>query len=635
MKKHTIIGMAGNIDHGKTALIKALTGIETDRLKEEQERGITIDIGFAYWQDDITIIDVPGHEKFVRNMVAGVSTVDIFLMVIAADDGIMPQTREHLDILKFFGVKNGVVALNKADLVDDEWLNLVKEDIDNLLINNGFENIPIIPVSAVTGEGVEQLEEKIKTVIEKIHKPQNDRPFRLNIDRSFLAKGFGVVITGTVLSSGVETGATLQALPSFKECKVRGVQVHQRSTASAITGQRAAINLVGIEKPELGRGVVLVQPDSLDICRELLAEIYTTENLPYRIKGHQKVRVHLGTAEHLAKIAWFEEEPALQNKQVYHIRIRFETEAVAAPQDPVLIRSFSPVTTIAGGRVLEINPPRIGKEKADWLSYFQSLASNDLDTVIRLIFTHAGYRSFTVQEICRKLFQNEEQVKEILNKLVKQKVLTAFEYKDAQHFISNKKIEEMLQIVHDKIRTILGQDTVKRGLNFRELSNALRSYRLSEAFLYRVLVYGINRGVLFKDNEYYAHKDMSGSGKMEQLQKEIEYIYLQSRFTPPDLDTLAHQLKESSKDIKTITLDLSKRDILYSIGGRYYLHNRVLQELFRFLRNHFAGQEVIDIATIKAFVNSTRKFVIPLLEFLDNKGYTIRQGDKRIKGSNL
>ena len=635
MKKHTIIGMAGHIDHGKTSLIKALTGIETDRLKEEQKRGITIDIGFAYWQDNITIIDVPGHEKFVRNMVAGVSTVDLFLLVIAADDGVMPQTREHLDILKFFGVEYGVVALNKADLADNEWLMLVQEDIGKLLTENGFENIPIIPVSALTGQGVKQLEEKIKTVIEKIHKPQSDRPFRLNIDRSFLAKGFGVIVTGTVLSSRVEVGDVLQTLPAFKECKVRGVQVHQKNTPSATTGQRTAINLGGIDKIDVERGVVLAQPGSLDTCRELLSKIYTTEKLPYRIKRHQTVRVHLGTAEHLAKITWFEEDPALQSNHVYHIRVRFETDAVAAPQDPILIRSFSPVTTIAGGRVLEINPPRINNKKTDWLQYFQTLASDDLEIAIRLIFKSTGYRSFTVREICKKLFQNEEQVTKILNKLVKQKVLMTFEYKDARHFIDNKKLDEALQAVHDKIQTILEQDKVKRGLNFRELSNAVKSYGLSESFLYSVLGYGVNHGALFKDNEYYAHKDMAASGKMEKLQQEIERIYLQSRFAPPDLDTLAGQLKETGKNIKTVTLDLAKRNKLRSIGGKFYLHSQVLEELFRFLRSYFAEKEVIDIATIKNFVNSTRKFVIPLLEFLDNKGYTIRQGDKRIKGSNL
>ena len=635
MNKHTIIGMAGHIDHGKTALIRALTGIETDRLKEERERGITIDIGFAYWLDNVTIIDVPGHEKFVRNMVAGVSTVDLFLLVIAADDGVMPQTREHLDILKFFGVRSGIVALNKIDLVDEEWLSLVEEDIRILMEDNGFMNVPIIPVSAVSKQGIDRLEAELKSAIARTERPENDRPFRMPVDRSFLSKGFGRIVTGTVLSSRVAVGDTLQILPAGDECKVRGVQVHQKSVAEASAGQRAAINLSGGEKSKPERGSVLVPPGSMDTCRELLAVIHTTAQLPYRIKRHQSAHVHLGTAEYLAKMTWYEKDSAMDPNQTYHIRVLFDEEAVAAPGDPILIRSFSPVTTIAGGRVLEINPPRLKKNEPDWAEYCRILEGDSLDDTLRLLFDHFGYRSVTTGDICRKLFQSEDRIQSLLTKMVRQKTVHRFEYQDALHFIDAKKLEEAVGIIRQKMEQELNRQKAKRGLNFGELFNILKPYRVSEPFLQRALAYGVNKGLLFKENEYYSHRDMAAAGERARLQNEVEQIYLQNRFSPPDLDTVAAQLEKDVKDIKTIALDLARQEVLQSIGGKYYLHRQVINDLFEFLRRHFSENERIEIAAIKSFVDSTRKYVIPLLEFLDNKGYTIRQGDARIKGNRL
>ncbi|MEJ2545044.1 MAG: selenocysteine-specific translation elongation factor, partial [Calditrichaceae bacterium] len=359
MNDHIIIGMAGHIDHGKTALIKALTGIETDQHKEERERGITIDIGFAYWKNNITIIDVPGHEKFIRNMAAGVSALDLFLLVIAADDGIMPQTKEHLEILKFFGAEDGIVALNKIDLVDEEWQLLVQDEVRTFLNNHGFKNVPVVPVSAIKNKGIENLHNIISEKVSGIKKHVKDRPFRLNIDRSFSIKGFGSVVTGTILSSKVKPGDNITLLPINKSVKVRGIQVHQADIEAALAGQRAAINITGVEKDDLPRGTVLVEENSLVPSTTFLAEISTIKNLKYKLKKHSKVHIHIGTQELLGKIFWFEDDLYLQENKTYYMHIKLSESGVAAPGDAILIRSFSPVTTIAGGKVLYIDPPGI------------------------------------------------------------------------------------------------------------------------------------------------------------------------------------------------------------------------------------------------------------------------------------
>ena len=283
MKKHTIIGTAGHIDHGKTALIRALTGIDADRLKEEKERGITIDIGFAYWRDDVTIIDVPGHEKFIRNMVAGVSTIDFFLLVIAADDGIMPQTIEHLDILQFFHVNDGIVVINKIDLVESDWLDLVSEEVSELMNRYGLGHLPVFKVSAVNGTNIESLKSAMEAKVSSLEEKHIKQPFRLLVDRSFSIKGFGTVVTGTVLSGLLHKGDEVDQLPQERRLKVRGIQTHITDITEVSSGYRAAINLQGIDKTDIQRGDVICRPGSMRSCTTFTGQMRTIAELPVRV----------------------------------------------------------------------------------------------------------------------------------------------------------------------------------------------------------------------------------------------------------------------------------------------------------------------------------------------------------------
>jgi selenocysteine-specific elongation factor len=633
--KHTIIGMAGHIDHGKTALIKALTGIQTDTHKEEKLRGITIDIGFAYWKDNVTIIDVPGHERFVRNMVAGVSTVDLFLLVIAADDGIMPQTVEHLEILKVFGVKNGIVVINKVDLVDEEWLELITEEIEAFMDKHGYENISVMPVSSISGIGIDALRNAIEDRIHFHKRKIHERPFRLNVDRSFSAKGFGSIVTGTVLSSSVKTGQPLQVLPKKLETKVRGLQVHQREAQEGYSGQRVAVNLAGLDVEQLPRGSVLVKPDAIDVSTEFLAEVHPVQDVSFKIRRHMGVRVHLGTDEVPGKMNWFEEGPFADSEGTYHVLLKLEHASCAAPDDAVLIRSLSPVTTIAGGRILAVSPPRIKREASVWEPYVSALKREEDHQRTEALFLQLGFRTLTAGEIQRRLFQDANNVKESLQKLVKTKRIVDFEFRNDIHYAHLNPMEDTLQLLPDVIGSELESIPYKKGLNFREVKNLVSKYNFSEAFLTRSLQYAINKNVLYFDGERYTTEKLKDSGQMDMLKGKLGEQYLQNRFSVPTIDQLAEKLDSDIRTIKNLTLEMAKEGMLQSIQGQFYLHHKVFRELLDFLGKEYQTKDSLTIGDVKGFTGSTRKYIVPLMEFLDNSGYTIREGDVRKKGSKL
>jgi selenocysteine-specific elongation factor len=632
VRKHTIIGMAGHIDHGKTALIKALTGIQTDQHKEEQERGITIDIGFAYWQKDVTIIDVPGHEKFIRNMVAGVTALDLFLLVIAADDGIMPQTIEHMEILKFFGAKDGIVALNKIDLVDEEWQLLVEDDIHKFLKKYGFENISVLPVSASESTGINQLRTELQNKIDNIKKTVNNRPFRLNVDRSFSVKGFGSVVTGTILSSYISVGDSITILPQNKTVKVRGIQVHQSDTSPAFAGERAAVNIASIEKEKLPRGTVLSEINSFDPCHTFLAEIKTVSGLKSKIKRHNEVRIHIGTQEILGKIYWFENDPMLAEDRKYHVRLKLNQPGVAAPGDAVLIRSYSPVTTLAGGIVLYTDPPGIRQIEPDWHNIFESLASDDYLNRIEQIFKFGGFKSFTVQSVQKKLFENESFIVPLLDKLIKKKFLTEITFKNEKLYISRSAMDRAIEIIVNTLEKALKENQVIQGINYKQLANILKPYGMDAAFLERTLQKAVKSGVIIFKDSLYTTREASKGDEANIIRQQILDLYKQNRFNPPDIETVSGQLNLDIKTIRNLISRLSQKGELISVGGKFYLHHNVLDELVGFVKKYFRDNNRMDVSAMRDYTGCSRKFLIPMFEFLDSNGITERKDDYRIAG---
>ena len=635
MKKHTIIGMAGHIDHGKTALIKALTGIETDQHKEERERGITIDLGFAYWKQDITIIDVPGHEKFIRNMAAGVSALDLFLLVIAADDGIMPQTIEHLEILKFFGARKGIVALNKIDLVDADWQALVEDEIHAFLNDHAYAQIPIIPVSATTNQGIDKLRQEISSKLNDLEDTYISRPFRLYIDRSFTMKGFGSIVTGTVLSSQVSTGDILTLLPQNKKVKVRGIQIHQSEAQKATTGQRAAINIANIEKAELPRGTALVAEDSLDPCIALIAEVETIINLKYKLKRHSKIRIHVGTDELIGKLYWFDDDMHLQPGKHYHIRIKLEEKGTAAPGDALLIRSFSPVTTLAGGKILFIDPPGIRSVEPAWQEIFKNLSEGNLLTRIKQLFVFQGYKTVTAKLIRKKYFEGNAEILEVLDRLKGQKYITDFEYKNEKHYVSQSMIDKAITIIESEIQRRIDLEPLIRGFNFQQLRNILKTLGFDDLFLERALQKAVNAGKIFEKDSLFTTTEVFEDSRVSQAETKIINQYKQYRFAAPEIKEVSEQLGIELKALKNLLTVLSQKGEIKSIGGKFYLHKEVIEELINFVKNYFKKETTIDVNVMRDFTGCSRKYLIPIFEYLDSCGYTERQNDIRIAGPNL
>ncbi len=360
-ERQFVIGMAGHIDHGKTALVKSLTGIDTDRLKEEKNRGITIDLGFAHLTGNITIIDVPGHEKLIKNMVAGVSTIDLVLFVIAADDGIMPQTREHLDIVNLLGIRNAVFVITKIDLVEEEWLDLVEEEIRKLLKQKGFSGAPVLRASGVTGQGVEEVREVILNQLQETSVRRDDGIFRMPVDRAFLKAGFGSIVTGSVISGALNSGEMVEIMPEKINQRVRSLQSHDQEVSRVKAGYRAAINLAGLEIARLYRGQMVTLPGYYDPVELFNGKIYVVEDSPLPLKNRMRIRVHLHTTEVIGRLILLEERELKAGESGF-AQILLENSVYASFGDRFIIRQFSPQHTLGGGEVLETNPVRYRKK---------------------------------------------------------------------------------------------------------------------------------------------------------------------------------------------------------------------------------------------------------------------------------
>jgi len=392
--KQIILGTAGHIDHGKTSLIKAISGTDTDRLKEEKERGITIELGFASLDlpdgQHLGIVDVPGHEKFVKNMVAGATGIDIVVMVIAADEGVMPQTREHMEICTLLGIQHGLIVMTKTDMVDEEWLELALEDIREFSQGTFLEEAPIMPVSSVTGDGIPELIGAINEIAGSIPQRPPSSLFRLPIDRVFTMKGFGTVITGTLVSGKISVGETIMVYPTGITSKVRGIQVHNLSAETAEAGQRTAINFQGLDKAAVKRGEVLSTPDALIASYMVDISFHYLASSKKPLKNRTLVRFHTGTSEVMGYLILLEQEE-LPPGQTVVAQLRLDSPVAIVKDDRFVIRSYSPVRTIGGGQVLNPIPQKHKRLKQDVIDGLQHLTDEDPEAIISQQIQQAGY----------------------------------------------------------------------------------------------------------------------------------------------------------------------------------------------------------------------------------------------------
>ena len=633
-----IVGTAGHIDHGKTALIRALTGVDADRLPEEKQRGITIDLGFAEMSISEThfgFVDVPGHERFVKNMLAGASGIDIVMLVIAADEGVMPQTREHFDICRLLGVKAGIVVLTKSDLVDAETLELAKLDAAELVQNSFLENVPVATVSSRSGEGIEKLKETLTNLSQTLPRRTDELVARLPIDRSFSVKGFGAVVTGTLSSGIIREGEDIELLPSKTKVRVRGVQTHGRSTKTAVAGQRVAVNLGGIDHSKVARGMLLAEPGVLQPTQIFDAEVEVVAAAAKPLRSRQRVRVHVGTVEALARVQVLNENGEIAPGDKDFVQLRLETAVTVVPDERFIVRRYSPQITIAGGGVIENSTAKHRKKDLGTIREHLRRLSDaaDLGEKILLRIGAAGLSGLSVNEIRSRTGVKHDLIEAELKLLIENDTIV-----DARRrYISFDVFASLVRATENAVANFHNADPLAKGISREALREKQFAYLPDEVF-HSVIARLENDGALVLDRDAIR----LSSYKTTLSQAEIalkDGIFNRYNTAGLEVAKLEDVLNDSISGTSFGRNDARKFFQLFLDSGEIVK----VSEEFYFLKNEIDGlaekmkqfasrssDRSIDMAQFKELAGVSRKYAVPLAEYFDRERVTVRRGDKRI-----
>ena len=629
--KQIILGTAGHIDHGKTSLIKALTGIDTDRLKEEKQRGITIELGFAHLAlpsgQRIGIVDVPGHEKFVKNMVAGATGIDLVALVIAADEGVMPQTREHLEICQLLNVKHGLVVLTKIDMVESDWLEMVKEDVSEYLAETFLRDAPILEVSSVNGEGIEDFLKAVDQLIEKIPERDSGYFFRLPVDRVFTMKGFGTVITGTTISGKIRTGEEITIYPQEIHSKVRGIQVHNNETEEVGTGLRTAINLQGVEKAQIQRGNILATKDSLRKAYMLDVSLDLLPDAARKLKNRAKVRFHTGTAEIMATVILLDREE-LEPGDSCFAQLRLQEPTAVIPQDRYILRSYSPVRAIGGGEILNALPQKHKRFSETVMSELNILKDGDRKQKIEQFILAGRINGMDRNELQFLTNTSKKAFEDNIKDLLAQKKVSQY-IKDPPTYIHSKikgkNREEIIQILnryHQK-------NPLKPGVQKEELrSQSFGSF--NPRLFHHVLDELTKEGEVVQEQESVRLKDhqVTLAQDQEKARGKIEEIYQKGGLQPPYFKELKDKLGiDTGKEVLDL---LVNKGLLIKVKEDLYFHQQPLEDLKNRLIDFLSNNNEITTPQFKEMTGASRKYTIPLLEYFDKTQLTVRVGDSRV-----
>jgi len=622
--KNIIVGTAGHIDHGKTALVKALTGIDADRLEEEKRRGITIDIGFAHLQLTpelrLGFVDVPGHERFVKNMLAGVGGIDLVLFVIAADESIKPQTREHFDICRLLGIPQGVVALTKADLVDPDILELVRLEIEEFVAGSFLEGAPVVAVSSVTGEGLDDLRRELQRAASTVPEKSAAGHFRLPLDRAFTVKGFGTVVTGTLISGAVRKEQEVELYPTGRRLRVRGVQVYGEPAEQALAGQRTALNLADIEPTELARGMVLAAPGTFRTVTQVDCAL---ELLPSAkpLKHRAPVHFHAGTAEIEAQVRLLDGAAALRPGHRCWARIVLREPALLLPGDRFIIRMFSPVVTIGGGIVLDTAGKRYRKgDRPDVAERLRTLSEAPAAERIALLVRDSKYGMGTAELVARTgLTEREIAMAAPAAPVVRFQQPQAW-FADRAWFQSAR--EKLLRVVREFHRkNPLLPGIPKQDLRGRELPD-------SPAFLIDAILAQEKQIAVEGENVRMASHKLVLKQDEEQARAAIERAFEQAGLAVPGLpDVLAKSGVEAARARSLLQIMLREKRLI-RVSDDLVFHHAAMEKLRTMLAAHKA--ERFNVGTFKDWTGISRKYAIPLLEYLDRERVTRREGDERV-----
>ena len=629
---HLIVGTAGHIDHGKTTLVRALTGIDTDRLKEEKERGITIELGFAHLDlpglPPVGIVDVPGHEKFVHHMVAGVAGIDLVLLVIAADEGIMPQTREHLDICRLLGVGAGLVVLSKADLVEPDWLEMVSQDVAAFLAGSFLEGSPLLPVSSTTGAGIPELRAAITKLLGVVPARATTGIARLPVDRVFTMKGFGTVVTGTLIAGQLRVGDTVEALPIRLESRIRGIQVYGRTVDTARAGQRTAINLQGVEKSAIERGAVLTHPGLLEPSFLMDARLTCLKSAAKPLANRTRVRLHLGTSEILARVILLGRTELLPGEEAM-VQFRLESPGVALPRDRFVIRGYSPVVTLGGGELVDTRPAKHRQFSQTALEHVSIMAESDPAQAVPLLVRETGLGGAGREELSRRLNIETGSMHNHLAALVRKGTLLEIAGTPPL-WLHREEADGFEERVLGMLKDFHAGEPLKPGLPKEEIKS---KFPAAAPRVFAALI-----DSLAKRGKLALEQDLVRLGThrihlrvdQEQLKDKVEAIFRRAGLQTPALDAVAQELRLDTKALRDATGLLLAGKKLVKITEEILMHEENLALLRGKVSDFLKGGAKMGMADFKEISGVSRKYSVPLLEYFDRSGLTIRVGDQRV-----
>lgn len=622
-KRYFTIGMAGHIDHGKTSLTKALTNVDTDRLKEEKERQISIELGFAPLYEDeelqISVVDVPGHERFIRQMIAGVAGIDLVVLVVAADEGVMPQTREHLDILGFLGIRNGIIAITKIDRVEEEFVELVKDDILGELEGTVFENAPFMMVDSLSKKGIEELKNLIIETLKEQEMRDAKGAFRLPIDQVFTVKGQGTVVRGTVYEGTVEEGQVLKVLPDGIEVKARQLQVHHKPAKMAFAGQRTAINLSGVSRDDLERGEVLVSSDHFIVTNTIDVAIRVVEDLDHLVKQRTPIKCHIGTAEVMGRIVFFDRNELKEENGEILCQLRLDEKIVTKRGDRFIVRRPSPQETIGGGWVIDPrgNKYRFGQQTIEELE--KKKAGTPIERINAALYEA---KSLTLPELIKRTALDEETLKSNLTD-------DQFIQVSSKEYTLVSLIKMIEEDVKERLAEFHEENPMRAGLNKAELLQSMQKH-FPKSLIEFILENGIKKGVFLRKEQFISlssfepHVPKSWEKRIENMLNDLKkdglkvaYFndYIKSAGIP---DSLIVELKRLLEDQGKIVI----------LDEQFAWYGEHFAEAVQKLKNH-TGSE-FEVPDAKEAVELSRKYMIPFLERLDSLGFTKRVENKRI-----
>ena len=634
-----VIGTSGHIDHGKTTLVKALTGVDTDRWAEEKKRGITIDLGFAHYEDEqgnqLAFVDVPGHEKFIHNMLAGVAGMDAVLLVVAADKGVMPQTREHLNICNLLKIKTGLVAITRIDLVEDsDMVELCQDEVAELLEGTFLEGKPVIPVSTTSGEGLTELRQALSKLGKQIPAAEIEKPFRLSVDRSFTLKGFGTVVTGTVLSGSLRQDEEVQQFPQQRSVRIRGLQAHSQTVSEVFAGQRAALNLAGITKEEIQRGDQLAKEGSLLTSYMLNASLTLLEDVSAALKNRTRIRLHLGSQEVFGRIVLLEGETLSPGKTTL-VQFRLESLVCTRHGDRFIVRSYSPMFTLGGGMVIDPSPSKSRRVLHELSGRLRRLHDGDENVRSAEVIYLQSVKGVIEAEFSVRSGLSAKQSAKILQLLQSQQQVLCVDpfskrYLHVQHV---ERIGEFLS----KVLTIHHKKFADReGMTRSELGGKL-SLIFTEKEVEILLKYMIKLGKFVQNGQYFSlaeHQPQVSQAQEAGLAHCFELIKA-GGFQPHRRTRLLEELEMNEQEGVAMLKSAVHSKRLVRVADDLYYAPEQTKEILISLRKYLQDNQSITVIQFKELLNISRKHAIDLLEYFDSQHLTIREDNHRVPGSIL